>query len=421
MLATMIEAAFRSFVLGAMIWAGVRILRVQGARTRKAIWIAVLLAALAMPFIMQWQPLKASLPVPSQEVTKAVRAVPHRVGRLLAPSEPVSAPSTHAPQLDWRAAMIGGAMTIYVAVAALLALRLLIGVVLALRLWLQSKPVPADWAIGTRIRMTGAINMPVAVGSGVLLPVSARSWDEKRLRTVIAHERCHVTEGDFYIQIAAGLHAALFWFSPMSWWLQREISDLSEAISDEAGLQQAEDRPSYAELLLEFARSSDRRLAGVAMARSGNIGRRIERILSEVDLGTVFTWKRGFALAAVLLPLVAVAAGLTLSNGAEPVMAFQSAPVAPPPPAAPVPPALAPRAAAAPARPEPPSAAAPPKRFETNWSWFSDGSGESYAIVTGGRTDHHERIKRRCGARKDAIKPRFMATTSGSPAKGSLT
>ncbi len=388
MLTTVIEAAFRSVLLGSVIWAGLRMLRVQAARTRKAVWISVLLAALAMPLIMQWQTLKVTPPAASQEVTMAVRSVPHRVSRMLAPSQPISAPSAHVTRIDWRAALIGGAMTIYLAVAGLLALRLLVGALLALRLWLRAKPAPGSWPHGERIRITDAIKMPVAVGSGILLPAEAKDWDEKRLRTVIAHEQCHVTEGDFYVQFLAGLHTAVFWFSPLSWWLQRELSDLSEAISDEAGLREAKDRSSYAELLLEVARSFDGRLIGVAMARSGNIARRIERILSEVGPGTAFTWKRGLALAAALLPLVAVTAGLTLaSSSADSAVAFQYAPPAPPPPARPAsPPAPAPVAAAiAPASPEPAPAPAAPDAVETNWSWFSDDSGDSFAIVAGGQ------------------------------------
>ncbi len=388
MLATMIEAAFRSVVLGAIIWAGLSILRVQGARARKVAWVTVLLAALAMPLIMQWHTLRVSPPVASPRVTEAARALPHRVARALAPTQPVSASSAPVRTIDWRAAVIGGAMTVYLAVAAVLTLRLLTGTVLALRLWLRAKPAPADWQTGARIRITEAIKMPVAVGSGILLPASVREWDEKRLRTVIAHERCHVTEGDFYLQFLAGLHTAIFWFNPMSWWLQRELSDLSEAISDEAGVREAEDRPSYAALLLEVAQSSDGQFAGVAMARSGNIGRRIERILSEADAGTIFTWKRGLVLAAALLPLVAVTAGLTLaSSGGEPAVAFQNAPPAPPSPVRPVPPsAPAPIAAAvAPTSPEALSGPVAPEPPDTNWSWFSDGSGESYAIVAGGQ------------------------------------
>jgi len=388
MVATMMEAAFRSALLGAVIWAGMRILRVQGARTRKAVWVAVLLAALAMPLVMQWQALKISPPVASQRMTRTVRAIPHHITSLVLPSRPGSAPSVKVAQIDWRAAVIGGATTIYVAVAALLTLRLLIGAALAWRLWLRAKRVPANWAAGVRIRVTDSITMPVAVGSGILLPSAAKEWDQTRLETVIAHEQSHVHQGDFYIQFLAGLHTALFWFSPLSWWLQRELSELGEAISDEAGLQQADDRSSYAELLLEFARSSDRDLAGVAMARSGNIHRRIERILSEASLGTVFTWKRGLALAALLVPLVALTAGLTLSStGAEPVMAFQDTPVPPRSPAAPVPPAasVSRAAAIAPAPLEPPPAPATPKPVETNWSWFSDSPGESYAIVAGSR------------------------------------
>jgi beta-lactamase regulating signal transducer with metallopeptidase domain len=389
MLATMMEAAFRSFVLGAVIWGGLRILRVQGARIRKLVWVAVLLAALLMPLIMQWHTLTVSPPLASRVLTQAVREIPHHITRLAVSSAPVSVAAAHQAGPDWRAAVIGGAMTIYVAVALLLALRLLIGGILALRLWLLAQPVPDDWPIGTRIRITGAIKMPVAVGSGVLLPAAAVEWDEKRLRTVIAHERCHVTQGDFYIQFLAGLNAAIFWFSPMSWWLQRELSDLSETISDEAGLEEAKDRSSYAELLLEVARSSDGHLAGVAMARPGNIGRRIDRILNDVGPGAIFTWERALAMVAILLPLVAVSAGLTLSGGgAEPQMAFQNAPVAPPPPAAPVSPVapVSQAAAVAPEPPGPPPSPTPPAPFESSWWWFSDGPGESYAIVAGSQS-----------------------------------
>jgi beta-lactamase regulating signal transducer with metallopeptidase domain len=410
MLATMIEAAFRSFVLGAVIWTGLRVLRVEGVRTRKAVWVAALLAALLMPLIMQWHSLKVSPPVASQKVANAVRAVPLQVGRLLTPNQPVPTRSAPMRQFDWRAAFIGGAMTIYVAVAALLALRLLIGAALALRLWLRAKPFQASWANGARIRITGAIRMPVAVGSGVLLPAGAEEWDQRRIRTVIAHELCHVTERDFYIQFLAGLHAALFWFSPMSWWLQRELSDLGEAISDEAGLRQAEDRSSYAELLLEVARSSDRHLAGVAMARSGDIGRRIERILSEVSPGTAFTRRRGLVLAAVFVPLVVVIAGFTFSaSAAGRAMSLQSSPTAQSSPIAPAAPvagapateSVTPPTANAPVPAEPPSAPVPPAPTENSWSWFSDDSGESYAIVAGsqltimnGSSDDADRIRR---------------------------
>jgi beta-lactamase regulating signal transducer with metallopeptidase domain len=379
MLATIIEAAFRSFVLWAVIWAGVRILRVKGARSHKAVWVTALLSALLMPLLMQWHTVKFSPPVARQGVSEAIRAVPHQMSRLAAPIRRMVAPrepvvmSSSPGRMDWRAAFIGGTTVVYLATAAVLLLRLLIGVVLALRLWRRAKPVPADWANGARVRITGAINMPVAIGSGVLLPAEAKEWDEARLRTVIAHERCHVNQGDFYIQLLAGLHTAIFWFSPMSWWLQRELSDLGETISDEAGWRQAEDRPWYAELLLEIARGSDRNLAGVAMARSGNIGRRIERILSEAGVGTAFTWKRGLALAAVLVPLVAIAAGLTPSFSAPERL---EAPI----------PAAPPATQAAPnvrVQPQPPAAPVPPEPADTNWSWFSDGADESYAITAG--------------------------------------
>ncbi len=68
-----------------------------------------------------------------------------------------------------------------------------------------------------------------------MLPADYTEWDSEKLRIVLAHERSHVRQGDFYLQTLAGLYAVLFWFSPLGWWLKRKLSDLSETISDRAG------------------------------------------------------------------------------------------------------------------------------------------------------------------------------------------
>jgi hypothetical protein len=47
---------------------------------------------------------------------------------------------------------------------------------------------------------------------------------------------------DFYLQVLAGLYGAMFWFSPLGWWLKRKLSELGEAISDLAGLEEAASR-----------------------------------------------------------------------------------------------------------------------------------------------------------------------------------
>ena len=395
MLPTIIEAAFRTFVLGAVIWAGLRVLRVESVRTRKAVWMATLLAAVLMPVIMQWHTVRVTPPVSEHAVTKVVRAIPLHSTVVSRPSLPVSSQKAPLPMFDWKATLIRVALACYLVVAALLGLRLFIGVALVLQLWLKAKTAPQSWASGVRVRIASSIKMPVTIGSGILLPDEAKAWDAARLRTVIAHEQSHVMQGDFYIQLLAGLHAAVFWFSPLSWWMRRELSYLGEAISDEAGLREAEDRSLYAELLLEVARNSDRYVAGVAMAHSGNIGRRIERILGEARSGMAFTWKRGLALGAIFLPVAALTAGLTLStNGTERAMAPGPAepaqriasPGAPlPPDATASTPALAPVPdVAPPPSPEPLPALPAPPAVQSSWSWFTNDSTESFALVTGG-------------------------------------
>ena len=144
-----------------------------------------------------------------------------------------------------------------------------------------------------------AVSSPVTIGSGVVLPADYDDWDSEKLRIVLAHERSHIRQGDFYLQLLAGLYAALFWFSPLGWWLKRKLSDLAEAISDRAGLEEAASRSSYAQILLEFAAAPRPTLIGVAMARTGSLSRRIERLLNDVSFRQAFAGSRR-ALAAVL-------------------------------------------------------------------------------------------------------------------------
>jgi beta-lactamase regulating signal transducer with metallopeptidase domain len=127
---------------------------------------------------------------------------------------------------------------------------------MAIRLWLAAAPYEADLgqnreqnpAVGLRLRFSFAISSPVTIGSGVLLPADCLTWDREKLRIVLAHERAHVRQGDFYLQLLAGLYTAAFWFSPLGWWLKRTLSDLGEAISDRAALNEAASRTSYAKV-----------------------------------------------------------------------------------------------------------------------------------------------------------------------------
>jgi hypothetical protein len=125
---------------------------------------------------------------------------------------------------------------------------------------------------------------------------------------VLAHERSHIRQGDFYLQLLAGLYAALFWISPLGWWLKRELAELAEAISDRAGIEEARSRTSYAQILLQFATAPRPVALGVAMARSGSLTRRIERLLNDHAFRQAFAGGRRALFAVVLVPVAFFAA-----------------------------------------------------------------------------------------------------------------
>lgn len=254
------------------------------------------------------------------------------------------------------------AALLYLAVCATLLIRMFYGLVMAIRLWFAAALYEADLgsdpeqnpALGLRVRFSFAISSPVTIGSGVLLPADCLNWDREKLRIVLAHERAHVRQGDFYLQLLAGLYTAAFWFSPLGWWLKHKLSDLSEAISDHAGLKEAASRTSYAQVLLEFAAMPHPTVLGVAMARSSNLSHRIERFLDESRFRQAFAGSRRRMLLVLLLVPIALFAGTTLVR-VEAAAAGQSAPIMPAPPT----PAAAPNPPSAPAAPSQIDIAAP--------------------------------------------------------------
>jgi BlaR1 peptidase M56/Putative adhesin len=228
------------------------------------------------------------------------------------------------------------AWSVYLAAAAVLFLRLVFGLAATLRLWLTATPIPphkmpCNYA-SLPLRASLRVSSPLTIGSGILLPADYATWDQEKIQIVLAHESSHIRQGDFYLQILAALYASLVWFSPLGWWLKRELADLAEAISDRAGIEQAESRTSYAQILLEFAAAPHPATVGVPMARSGNLGVRIERLLDDHAFRRAFAGSRRALLAVVLVPIACFAA--TAMVRVQAASAPQFAPTVPVLPAA---------------------------------------------------------------------------------------
>lgn len=442
MISLLIEAALRTLLVALAVAGGLRLLRVSNVLAQKKAWGLVLAAALLMPLLMRWQWLSASAPIrvpvhawgqpadsrpvdvapasatpPSTaalEAPQTLKLIPQPFENSVAPpaarsaeSAPTVAPkakpvTVHFATLAW---------LLYLGVSAMLLARLLYGIGAAARLWAAAEPVHLapvpDLAVGLRLRSSAKIASPVAIASGILLPADYAHWDRQKLRIVLAHERSHLRQGDFYLQTLAGLHAALFWFSPFAWWLKRKLTDLGEAVSDRAGLEVAVSRSSYAQILLEFAALPRPTLIGVAMARRSRLSHRIERFLNEPSFHLAFAGSRRRMALAVLLAPVAFIAFTALvrveAAGQAPVQpAPHIQPIAPnpgesaPPPAEPpstAVPAGAPLLPPLPPLPSPPSLSAGEgpsqdsvrkhSHAEREYSFVYSSSGDSYALVRG--------------------------------------
>jgi beta-lactamase regulating signal transducer with metallopeptidase domain len=338
MTAWIVESALRSLMMAAVVWAGIKLLRVRNVTVQKMAWGLVLMAAVAMPGLVRWYlprsrvavvvPVQKFVPrtVSVSDLSQPLSTIANTTTITVLPS-PTETPT---PVKRWtvnpRKRLIA---PVYLAVCAVLLLRLIFGLLMALRILHRAEKASALLEPRASVRISADVQTPVTIGSTIVLPESHDNWNLDKLRVVLAHERSHVRQGDFYLQLIAGLHVAFFWFSPLSWWLKKEISDLGEAISDRAALDEAQSRANYAEVLVEFAAIRRRPLAGVAMARSSNIRRRIDRLLVEQKFRSAFTTcKWHLAVAAALVPAaLVVAVALVRVDAAEalqaPVAALQ--------------------------------------------------------------------------------------------------
>jgi beta-lactamase regulating signal transducer with metallopeptidase domain len=372
MIPVLIDAAMRSLFVGLIVAVGLRAFRVRNVFAQKAALGLVLVGALAMPLLMpiadrlQLLPAKASIVLPAHPMTllEELRArLQAKSGSATLPkvvAPPIPAPdsaqtkaasgtapdsesaprakepgqSSQGSSLNQQAgngnaqpakemppspqqsraalSLTSLALSVYLGVALVFLLRLALGLAITLRLWLNAAPISAleisDIPSGFPLRASTRVSSPLTIGSAILLPADYDTWDKEKIRIVLAHELSHVRQGDFYLQLLAGLYTSLVWFSPLGWWLKKELADLAEAISDRAGIEQARSRTSYAQILLEFAAAPRPTALGVAMARSGSLARRIERLLNDHTFRQSFAGGRRALFAVVLVPTALFAA-----------------------------------------------------------------------------------------------------------------
>jgi beta-lactamase regulating signal transducer with metallopeptidase domain len=431
-LVTLAGAAARSLVLGCVARAALALFAAKSVRVKLFVWKGVLLAGLAMPALMLVSPaVRVAVPMPSlPERTAAASAAPAESlvaeaspivqlapdtsrrsasrARRRTPSRPApivsqaDLPTTAGPvpvsvperrELPWMLIVFG----IYAALVAALLVRVLVGIHFSNRLARFASSVDEPWALralsaasraaglrsAPRLAESETLAVPVMVGvwkPTILLTPGWQEWDGDEFAAVLAHEISHVARRDALAQRLALIHRAIFWFSPLAWWLERRLADLAEQASDEAALAGGMDRTRYAEALLGFfaeLEAGQERVwwQGVSMAKAGQAEKRVDRILAwRGAMSNKLTKSLVVALVVVAAPVVALTAAV------RPVaydVQAPAAPAAPPVPPAPEVDATPPSPAADPAQaqaPATPAAPAPPADAE-------GGSPEIHVVI----------------------------------------
>ncbi|MGC2450840.1 MAG: M56 family metallopeptidase [Candidatus Sulfotelmatobacter sp.] len=326
---TLAISALRAICLAGIAALAISGLRAKSTSARIFVWRAVLMLALAMPFLGQLAPpLSISIPAFAQLATlqPTIRQIIEESSpndsvatRLetdgtqaqsaeaalaslpsVAPPTPTEQPRpTSSFQFRWTLTMWNVlTVAIYLIVASIFLARLILGCVLSRRLVCTSvivtdpKLCPRLDSLKRRstprIGESALVSVPVTVGlfrPTVLLPSCWREWDDSKLNAVIAHEASHVVRHDALVQHISLLHRAIFWFSPLAWWLDRHLSELAEEASDEAALVKGANREDYARTVLGFfedLQTAPGRVwwQGVSMAQRGQAEQRLEKIMS---------------------------------------------------------------------------------------------------------------------------------------------
>jgi beta-lactamase regulating signal transducer with metallopeptidase domain/peptidoglycan hydrolase CwlO-like protein len=339
MLTGLAVSALRALALSGLAGCGLAAFRAKSNSARLFTWTAVLYAALAMP-LLEWMLPAVSVPTPavlrytllqslaapnslaangvsglSEKAEPASSAFPatgawsssHAGGKTPIPdAKPMVASRTDSPsylssiqrRLHWSTVAAGT----YFIVTLILLMRFSVGLAFGRRLVRASQKIEESrlalklasrshaWGLVStpQVAESEFISVPLTTGvlhSTILLPFGWREWDDATLDAVVAHEVSHVARRDALTQRVSLLHRAIFWFSPLAWWLDRHLADLAEQASDEAVLTSGANRKDYARTLLGFfatLQATPGRVwwQGVSMAKAGQAEQRVERILS---------------------------------------------------------------------------------------------------------------------------------------------
>ncbi len=173
------------------------------------------------------------------------------------------------------------------------------------------------------VKVSPGPHMPFVFGihrATLVLPAEFLEWDPERRQAVLFHEIGHIQRHDCLTQLLGQLFCAIYWFHPLSWWINRLRHHEAEMACDNLAIQCGSEPQDYANHLLQIAKSFRRiaigATAGNPMATSpSRLENRLEKILAPGINRRHLT--RSFLAGCVTVGTLAVLGSASLSLGAN--------------------------------------------------------------------------------------------------------
>ncbi|MBI3449866.1 MAG: hypothetical protein HY049_13240 [Acidobacteria bacterium] len=307
-------------------------LRRSSAATRHFVWTLALTGAIALTLAVPFAPrLDVAVPWLAGPPPPAETAAP-----AASSSIPIAAPAPRTipaggPASPAAPSRSGSLMLLWLAGALVMAARYALGHLGLVRLRRRSTPITdPEWLarLDAARRLLGVtrdvalaaspdVGSPVTFGARrpiVLLPAESSSWGPSLATDVLLHELAHIDRQDVFVQFLSQGACALHWWNPMAWLAARGALAESERACDDRVLAAGSPPADYATHLLNVARGSRHlRLTtavSIGMTRRSALEGRLLAVLDGASRRGVASRRlriaSGIALAAVLVPLVAV-------------------------------------------------------------------------------------------------------------------
>jgi beta-lactamase regulating signal transducer with metallopeptidase domain/predicted nucleic acid-binding Zn-ribbon protein len=323
------------------------VFRKAPARARLLIWTVALVGALALPW------LGATIPS-NWRTTVQIPALPTegaglKAGAGLAPTTrpsmheqvpamPILETTAHVPasstETDWTLILL----LAWLLPASGFLLRFAAGSMHVRRLarhaveldaaeWLSALEVATGQArLGRRIRLlsSDAVSSPMTWGvfaPVIMIPRSASSWSRERMQLVLLHECVHIRRNDWLLRRLACVACAVYWYNPLIWLAASKLSLEQEFACDDEILASGAVPSSYADHLVEIARSSSfpshSPAAALDMARKSGLEVRLMSILNQARQRRSLFLFPALILIAALIPLLAAVDRASSSRSVE--------------------------------------------------------------------------------------------------------